>query len=53
MRPPPGSWLCYDPVKLTVTNYPQGHSETFQVENNPVDPAVRYPAPHLLPGAVD
>ena len=27
-----------DPVKLTVTNYPQGHSETFQVENNPVDP---------------
>ena len=42
-----------DPVKLTVTNYPQGHSETFQVENNPVDPPVRYPAPHLLPGAVD
>ncbi|MBQ6540403.1 MAG: glutamine--tRNA ligase/YqeY domain fusion protein [Oscillospiraceae bacterium] len=25
------------PVKLTVTNYPEG-SETFDVENNPVDP---------------
>ncbi|MBE6945027.1 MAG: glutamine--tRNA ligase/YqeY domain fusion protein [Ruminococcaceae bacterium] len=28
-----------DPVKLTVTNYPEGQTETFQVENNPVDPA--------------
>ncbi len=27
-----------DPVRLTVTNYPEGQSETFQVENNPVDP---------------
>ncbi len=27
------------PVKLTVTNYPEGKSETFQVENNPTDPA--------------
>jgi len=26
------------PIKLTVTNYPQGQSETFAVENNPVDP---------------
>ena len=25
------------PVKLTVTNYPEGQSETFDVENNPVD----------------
>ncbi|MBQ3277075.1 MAG: glutamine--tRNA ligase/YqeY domain fusion protein [Oscillospiraceae bacterium] len=25
------------PVKLTVTNYPVGQSETFEVENNPVD----------------
>ena len=25
------------PVKLTITNYPEGQSETFQVENNPVD----------------
>ena len=24
------------PVKLTITNYPEGQSETFQVENNPV-----------------
>ena len=27
------------PVKLTVTNYPEGESEVFQVENNPTDPA--------------
>ena len=26
-----------DPVKLTVTNYPEEKTETFQVENNPVD----------------
>ena len=26
------------PVKLTVTNYPEGESETVTVENNPVDP---------------
>ena len=28
-----------NPVKLTVTNYPEGKAETFQVENNPTDPA--------------
>ena len=27
------------PIKLTITNYPEGQSETFQVENNPNDPA--------------
>ncbi len=27
------------PVKLTVTNYPEGRSEVFTVENNPTDPA--------------
>ena len=27
------------PVKLTVTNYPEGKRETFTVENNPTDPA--------------
>ncbi len=27
------------PVKLTVTNYPEGQTETFTVENNPTDPA--------------
>jgi len=27
------------PVPLTVTNYPEGQTETFEVENNPVDPA--------------
>ena len=26
------------PVKLTVTNYPEGQSETFTVENNPTNP---------------
>ncbi len=26
------------PVKLTITNYPEGQSETFLVENNPNDP---------------
>ena len=25
------------PVKLTITNYPENQSETFDVENNPVD----------------
>ncbi len=28
-----------NPVKLTVTNYPEGKSETFTVENNPNRPA--------------
>ena len=27
------------PVKLTIVNYPEGQSETFEVENNPNDPA--------------
>ena len=26
-----------DPIKLTITNYPEGQSETFEVENNPND----------------
>ncbi len=26
------------PVKLTIVNYPEGQSETFDVENNPADP---------------
>ena len=26
------------PVKLTVVNYPEGRSESFEVENNPTDP---------------
>ncbi|MBD9139973.1 MAG: glutamine--tRNA ligase/YqeY domain fusion protein [Clostridiales bacterium] len=26
------------PIKLTITNYPEGRSEVFQVENNPTDP---------------
>ncbi|MCQ2520221.1 MAG: glutamine--tRNA ligase/YqeY domain fusion protein [Lachnospiraceae bacterium] len=27
-----------NPVKLTVTNYPEGKSEVFEVENNPLKP---------------
>ena len=27
-----------NPIKLTITNYPEGMSETFEVENNPNDP---------------
>ena len=27
-----------NPVKLTITNYPEGQSETFEVENNPLKP---------------
>ena len=27
------------PIKLTITNYPEGQSEVFDVENNPNDPA--------------
>ena len=27
-----------DPVKLVITNYPEGKSETFEVENNPNKP---------------
>jgi len=28
------------PIKLTVTNYPEGQSEIFEVENNPLDPSM-------------
>ena len=27
------------PIKLTITNYPEGKTETVTVENNPLDPA--------------
>ena len=27
------------PVKLTITNYPEGQSELLEIENNPLDPA--------------
>ena len=40
------------PVKLTITNYPEGQSETFQVENNRGRKR-RFPRYHLLPGPVD
>ena len=25
------------PIKLVITNYPEGQTETFQIENNPID----------------
>ena len=28
------------PIPLTITNYPEGQSETFQVENHPKDPTL-------------
>ena len=31
-----------DPIKLTITNYPEGQSEVFQVENNPNDESAGY-----------
>ena len=40
------------PVKLTITNYPEGQSETVTVENNPVDPAAGGAPGALLPAAV-
>ncbi len=34
----PRAMAVLDPLKLTITNYPEGQSETFAVENNPNDP---------------
>ena len=31
--------VVLDPVKLVITNYPEGQRETFEVENNPNDEA--------------
>ena len=36
------------PVKLVITNYPAGQSETLTVENNPLDPVPKYK--RLYPG---
>ncbi len=33
------------PLKLTITNYPEDKTETFEIENNPVDPEA---GTHLL-----
>jgi glutaminyl-tRNA synthetase len=35
----PRVMVVLDPVKLIITNYPEGETEWFTVENNPVDPA--------------
>ena len=34
----PRAMAVLNPVKLTITNYPEGQSETVTVENNPNDP---------------
>lgn len=31
--------VVVNPVKLTITNYPEGKTETFEAENNPEDPS--------------
>lgn len=28
-----------DPIRLVITNYPEGKTETFEIANNPLDPA--------------
>ena len=40
------------PVKLTIVNYPEGQSETFEVENNPNRPEDGHPPRHLLQAPV-
>ena len=39
------------PIKLTITNYPDGKTETVTVENNPVDPCCRHPGSAPSPAA--
>lgn len=34
----PRVMAVFDPIKVTLTNYPEGSSETVPVENNPEDP---------------
>lgn len=34
---PSAPWPCCTRVKLRITNYPEGQSETFAIENNPED----------------
>ena len=40
------------PVKLTITNYPEGQSETFDGGEQPQRPGGRHPPSHLLPAPV-
>lgn len=35
----PRVMVVLDPVKVVITNYPEGQTETFVAENNPEDPA--------------
>ena len=33
-----GAMAVLDPIKLTITNYPEDQTELFDVENNPNNP---------------
>ena len=35
----PRVMVVLDPIKVLITNYPEGRQETFDAENNPEDPA--------------
>jgi glutaminyl-tRNA synthetase len=35
----PRVMVVLDPIKVTITNYPEGKTETFESENNPEDPS--------------
>lgn len=37
-RTAPRVMAVLDPLKVVITNYPEGESETFETENNPEDP---------------
>jgi len=34
--------VVFDPLKIVITNYPEGHVELFKSENNPEDPNTTY-----------
>jgi glutaminyl-tRNA synthetase len=34
--------VVFDPLKITITNYPEGQTEMFSSENNPEDPQTGY-----------
>jgi glutaminyl-tRNA synthetase len=42
----PRYMVVLDPVKVVVTNYPEGKSEEFEAENNPEDPGAGTRAMH-------
>lgn len=40
-RTVPRRMAVTEPIKLVITNYPEGKTETFPIQNNPVDPESR------------